>query len=657
MSSPVVAAAIPSVSTLKSAAQTSTAGFDNANLVFNVDLFLVAFVALFFLLSLPRAVVRYTHSSEWFDGQLLRYVTLSKSRRSHRPETLPAPLTAAHTHTSRTPTPTSTDWLNDSEKYMDNGGYTSASHAVLNRSGSGSSQAHLLRNYSSSSGRARRAHLNLQSHMPNWTTMLPQLSWITRISLRPGLTIGGASILIAYFAVMLYAGLYMSNPFTQPLRTGYVAISQIPVVILLATKVNVLGMLLGAAYTRLNYLHRFAGRLLVLAVNIHAIGYFYSWSLAGTFTTQMAKPMHVYGFVALLAADALILFSTDFMRRQYYGTFIVMHVIGVVTFLVTVFMHSTDSAPYILFALAAYMFDRLMRLVKTRYTVARLCALSELNMTRVEVQGINAGWRAGQHVRLRILSRGLGLFGWMECHPFTIASVSKSHNGEGLILMCKKTGMWTSRLYDLARRAEYSEANGYSQEVKVLVEGPYGGPGHTLYSSFSGALLVAGGSGITFALGVLQDLLQKDLEGRSRLKCIELVWSVQDPSAVLPLLPLFSALLAQSSSRPYYTTVNISVSYTRCFSNPPEHVSKTLSRLPPGLTVTPGRPKLQSTLASVVDRACALFHRGRENVGAPAGVLVTVCGPQGLAEDVRKAVRRIEPERRKRAGGVELHDE
>lgn len=34
--------------------------------------------------------------------------------------------------------------------------------------------------------------------------------------------------------------------------------------------------------------------------------------------------------------------------------------------------------------------------------------------------------------------------------------------------------MWTSRLYDLARRAEYSETNGYSQEVKVLVEGPYG---------------------------------------------------------------------------------------------------------------------------------------------------------------------------------------
>ena len=102
-----------------------------------------------------------------------------------------------------------------------------------------------------------------------------------------------------------------------------------------------------------------------------------------------------------------------------------------------------------------------------------------------------------------------------------------------------------------------------------------------------------------------------------------------------------------------------------------------LKRLPEGLRVTPGRPKLQSTLNSIVDRACALFHRGTEGDGRrgrgdkspgggydgksiggrPAGVFVTVCGPQGLAEDVRKAVRSIEPDRRKRAGGVELFDE
>lgn len=246
LSSPIVAATIPSMTAHTSATPAAAPAFDNANLVFNVDIFLLAFACLFFLLALPRAVIRFSHSSEWFDGQLLHYVKV-RPRRVARPD---AKLVSPESVYLAPPSAGSADWLNDSEKYMDGGGYSAASHAVLNRSGSSSSQAHLLRSYSTSSGRARRAALDLQVHMPNWTTMLPQLSWITRISLRPGLTVGGATILVAYFAVMIYAGFYKSNVFTDPLRTGYVATSQIPVVILLATKVNVLGMLLGAAYTR-----------------------------------------------------------------------------------------------------------------------------------------------------------------------------------------------------------------------------------------------------------------------------------------------------------------------------------------------------------------------------------------------------------------------
>lgn len=51
---------------------------------------------------------------------------------------------------------------------------------------------------------------------------------------------------------------------------------------------------------------------------------------------------------------------------------------------------------------------------------------------------------------------------------------AQSQNGEGLVLMCKKAGLWTNRLFDVARRAEYGEAAGKSPNVKVLVEGPYG---------------------------------------------------------------------------------------------------------------------------------------------------------------------------------------
>lgn len=55
-----------------------------------------------------------------------------------------------------------------------------------------------------------------------------------------------------------------------------------------------------------------------------------------------------------------------------------------------------------------------------------------------------------------------------------------------------------------------------------------GGPGHAIFASYSAAVFVVGGSGITFALAAVQDLIQKDLRGRSRVKVIELVWVVQD---------------------------------------------------------------------------------------------------------------------------------
>ncbi len=41
--------------------------------------------------------------------------------------------------------------------------------------------------------------------------------------------------------------------------------------------------------------------------------------------------------------------------------------------------------------------------------------------------------------------------------------------------------------------------------------------------------MIIGGSGITFALPVIQDLVQKGLRGESRVKVIKLVWMVQNP--------------------------------------------------------------------------------------------------------------------------------
>ncbi len=73
-----------------------------------------------------------------------------------------------------------------------------------------------------------------------------------------------------------------------------------------------------------------------------------------------------------------------------------------------------------------------------------------------------------------------------------------------------------------------------------------GSPQRTVLSSFSGVVLVAGSSGITFTLAALEDLVQKDTAGESRVKIIELVWIVADPGTSLPISSFPSFLKSNS---------------------------------------------------------------------------------------------------------------
>ena len=121
---------------------------------------------------------------------------------------------------------------------------TDASHTFA-------SHADLMRKASTASGRERRRQ-NVPTHMPGWSTMLPTIAAFLRTTIRPGLTIGKLFVELTYFAVLLYAGLYKSNPLTQPVRTGFVAVSQIPIVVALGTKHNVVGMMIGFGYERVS---------------------------------------------------------------------------------------------------------------------------------------------------------------------------------------------------------------------------------------------------------------------------------------------------------------------------------------------------------------------------------------------------------------------
>jgi ferric-chelate reductase len=151
------------------------------------------------------------------------------------------------------------------------------------------------------------------------------------------------------------------------------------------------------------------------------------------------------------------------------------------------YMHAPTTLPYILIATGLFVFDRLARLFRTRYTKAWLTGEHALNggTTLVHVPSLGAGWRAGQHVRLRVVSSAW--FGWLtawlfgRARAFTIAAGSDSG---GMILSIKAQGPWSRKLLRKSaeaagarskeRYADPERGRGPSREVPIIIDGPYG---------------------------------------------------------------------------------------------------------------------------------------------------------------------------------------
>ncbi|KAJ7153949.1 ferric reductase like transmembrane component-domain-containing protein [Mycena crocata] len=453
-----------------------------------------------------------------------------------------------------------------------------------------------------------------------------------------GLSVTQMIVCVAYLNVLLYPSLYMSTgPFVDYNRFGYISVSQVPFVVALATKNNILGMLLGKGYEKLNFLHRFAGILAIATANIHGLGYVYNWCIQQTFIERISQPTNYLGLGALIAFDGLLLSSRGYLRRNAHTLFLFSHIFFFVALVVLGVLHNPGLVPYLSATSAIYLLDRFMRIAKTRITTASIRAIPEFGATRVELPYINHGWRPGQHVRLQILSSTMGIVGWTEVHPFTIASQSRGE--EGLILICKTRGIWTDKLFTAATNGQW---RGVGRNIKVAVEGPYGGSGFVMFHSYSAAMFVAGGSGITFALGAVQELIQHGIRGESRVRVMELIWVVQDAASLRSFVPQLAAMIKQSE----HTDLRISVHYTKAIVGCPPMYRDTH----PGLLLKAGRPRLLEILEATIS------HAGN-GVQDRCGMIVAVCGPVGLADDVSDAVAQVDHGKVHDIGGIEMHEE
>lgn len=102
-----------------------------------------------------------------------------------------------------------------------------------------------------------------------------------------------------------------------------------------------------------------------------------------------------------------------------------------------------------------------------------------------------------------------------------------------------------------------------------------------------------------------------------------------------------------------FTPVIISVFYTRALTRKSPIVDDLFH---PQLMLSPGRPKIGQLIDDAIADAVA-GRRGAKSVEGLQGVLVGVCGPVSLADEVSKAVGKVDPASRDLVGGVDCYEE
>ncbi|QRW19721.1 Ferric reductase like transmembrane component [Rhizoctonia solani] len=377
-------------------------------------------------------------------------------------------------------------------------------------------------------------------------------AWLMYVPPGFKLDVGQCLVVTSYLLLAAFCIFDHPNLLSFPNRPGFIAVAQFPVLFLTAAKYNPLFAFIGRGHDKLNFLHRWVGRGVSLAVAVHAV--FWVWK---RFRTGKACRLYTYqadttGIAATIVLAIMLVLSRSQVRRRCYELFFVSHVVGTVIFMVLIFFHVKWylAGTWILTPTIIYALDLALRSIRFRVKDAKLEAIDD-QMTLIHIQNCGSGWRAGQHVHVRLIApTGVS----NESHSFSVVNApraSKFKNSvfsqsappatpnsatpliqntdtpnteeQGLLtLAARVTGTWTRDLNSLAQTgvpsilqpgtaqplapAEGTPAADLKSPIRVLVDGPYGAPPKPLGER---VVMVCGGSGAAYIFGVLADWLDE----------------------------------------------------------------------------------------------------------------------------------------------------
>lgn len=432
-------------------------------------------------------------------------------------------------------------------------------------------------------------------------------------------------------------------------RSGVLAIVNMIPLVMFAGRNNPLIPILQVSFDTYNLLHRWTGRIVVLESVLHTACWAYvkyaatGWK--GVWDQVFEDKFSGWGMVATLCMIFILLISLSPIRHAFYETFINAHIISTIGILAGVYVHcdvgKLPQLTYVRVIILIWATDRITRMLRliwynhsrAGWTTASVQALSG-DACRVTLhcpRKFNA--KPGTHAYLRF-----GSVSPWESHPFSIAWVEhkaathqksvdlpiieekkfkgKLRESETVtdisFIIHAQTGM-TRQLHTKAYACHPKTLT-----IRAAIEGPYGGY-HSL-DSYGHVVLFAGSSGITHQIPFVRHLIETSTERTVATRKITLIWIIRDAEHLEWVRPWMDVILRMPGRRECLI-VKLFVTRPR---NPAEIRS-------PSNTVQmyPGRPNVPLLIQNEVN----------EQVGA---MCVTVCGPGGLADNVREAVRDVQ---------------
>ncbi|KAK1585692.1 ferric reductase like transmembrane component [Colletotrichum navitas] len=356
-------------------------------------------------------------------------------------------------------------------------------------------------------------------------------------------------------------------------RTGTLSLVNASIAILFAGRNNLLIALTGWSQTTFLTLHRWSARVATLQAIVHSIVYtmaYWEPGYAGysAYAAKAAEPFYWWGIIATIAISLAVAFAVLPFRIRFYETFLAIHIVLVVLFLVGCWYHLVPHfglvfgyQTWLYICFAYWAFERFARLVRLAFynlggSKAEVTAIPGSNVMQVKVHPRSiTGFGPGQHSFLYFPASGKV---W-ESHPFSVAGwraagsaapnvsapaspTDEINKKDAVVSLSEPRSQGAPSVTFLIRA--HSGATAWLQRqlassstitTSVLTEGPYAGHRATHQSLLVAdtVLCLIGGIGITSALGFIQQYANASAgEASGKTKRFVLAWSAREMSLI-----------------------------------------------------------------------------------------------------------------------------